>query len=145
MVAPSAGLVETMYGFAQTVKKLHGFGTGPAVRGRPWSSFPAVISAVYTVHVAKLVPWLSVRTSRLPFQVPASVIPPEIVHATVPVFIGSLNVTTRAFVTGTFTAPSTGSVVTIYGLTQIVVKVHGFGALPGTRSRPSFWSLPPVI
>src|SRR5437867_6230412 len=71
--------------------------------------------------------------------------PPEIVKVTVAVFIGSLNVTIIVFVTGTSNAASAGSVVTIYGLMQIVVKDHGFGTGPGARSRPSFTSFPPVI
>ena len=45
-VAPFAGTVEAMYGFAHTVVKDHGFGTGPATSGSPTLSLPAVICAV---------------------------------------------------------------------------------------------------
>src|SRR5438445_592267 len=45
-VALFAGTVEAMYGFAHTVVKDQGFGTGPATSGSPTLSLPAVICAV---------------------------------------------------------------------------------------------------
>ena len=52
-VVAFSGSVETMIGFRQDVKKLHGFGTGPGESGAPVSSEPDVISTVYRVHVVK--------------------------------------------------------------------------------------------
>ena len=109
-VVPSAGSVDAMYGFPQIVVKDHGFGTGPATSGRPTLSLPAVICAVYTVHWANATPWLRVRTDSVPSHAPARLMPPVIVHVTVGVSIGSLNVTTRFASCATLTAASAGVV-----------------------------------
>src|SRR3972149_5544604 len=45
--APSVGFVDTMYGLMQTVRNVHGFGTGPATRFRSsFTSLPVRICAV---------------------------------------------------------------------------------------------------
>src|SRR5207247_11419459 len=49
------------------------------------------------------------------------------------------------WVTWTSEARSAGFVVTMSGLMQIGVKLHGFGTGPAARSRLSFTSFPPVI
>src|SRR3972149_12331247 len=126
--------------------KAHGFGTGPGMRRRPWSSFPAVIVTVYLVHSAKRGEGVRESTVRPPFQAPERVIPGSLnAHRTVLVFIGSLNVTPMTLSKGTLPAPSGGSVLVIFGLKQDVRNVHGFGTGPGTRPNPSSLSLPRVI
>ena len=54
-VAPPTGLVETTYGAASAVVKLHGFGSGPETRAAPPVSSPAVIVTVYVVSSMKSV------------------------------------------------------------------------------------------
>src|SRR2546425_10588522 len=90
-------------------------------------------------------PWVRVRTDSEASHDPDRAMPPLIVHATVVVFIGSLDVTTRFAPWATVTPPSGGPVDWMNGLTHSVVKLHGVGTAPGTRSRLSFWSFPPGI
>ena len=85
---------------------------------------------MYHLHAWKLVVWLRERTSRLPFQLPVSPIPPVTVQVTEVWFIGSLKPTTTTLSIGTSSCPSVGSVVTMYGLMHVVVNVQGFGAVP---------------
>ena len=118
-------------------RKLHGFGTGPATRGRPTKSVPPVISAVYCVHCVNAVVWARVSTVFVGvFHEGMPVMPPLIVHPTEAMFIASLNVTTMFAVRGTPVAPLAGSVVTMNGLIPTLWKLHGFGTGPGTSRFP---------
>ncbi len=91
--------------------------------------------------------WLRVRVSFVGgFQEAVNVIPGSLnVHATVEVFIDSLNVTMTSAASGTPFAASAGSVETMYGLLHAVVKLQGFGTGPATRESPSSTSWPAVI
>ena len=62
------------------------------------------------MQTTNAMPWVRVRTVSEPSQDPVRAMPPLIVHATVVVFIGSLNVTTRFAPWATFTPPSGGPV-----------------------------------
>src|SRR3989442_16044802 len=92
--ARPGGLVGRTPGCVRREKNDQGFGPGPATRGRAWSSWPAVISTVYSVHTTNGATWLNVRTSRFAFHPADKTTPPVIVSVTLPVFIGSFNGTT---------------------------------------------------
>src|SRR3989304_2650645 len=51
--------------------------------------------------------------------------------------MGSWKFTITDWSNGTSVCPLAGIVVSMYGLMQNVEKVHGFGMVPGTRSRPA--------
>src|SRR3989442_12949232 len=99
---------------------------------------------VYPVHWANAIPCVRVRTVSVASQLPVAVIPPLTVHPTEAMVIGSLKETTMSAVWATLMSPDAGSVLSTNGFTHSVVKDHGFGTVPGTRSRLSFWPFRPV-
>src|SRR5438445_5488144 len=122
------------------VVNVHGFGTGPATSALPSTSFPWICT-VYAVHTANGLVCVRVRTV-FPFvRDPDRAMFGKIVHARLGGgFIGSLNVTTIAAVSGTPVAAFAGFVDRICGDTQTALNVHGFGLEPVTLIR-----FPPVV
>jgi hypothetical protein len=125
-----------MYGFGHAVENVQGFGTGPGTSGSPLLSWAAVIWTVYAMQAENGTAWLRVRIVSVGFQVGVRVMAGVIVHTTLAVSIGSLNVTVMFAVRGTPTDPSYGSVATMYGFAHAVVNVQGFGTGPGTSGPP---------
>ncbi len=125
--------------------KVHGFGTAPATKSFPAMSFPPVISNVYVVSLEKsLCEYVAVVLPAL-----HTTLHPKgsgvHVNVTEDVFISSLKVTTTSVLNITSMEPFAGDVRLISGgITSSVVKVHGFGTAPATKSLPAK-SFPPVI
>src|SRR2546425_515059 len=138
-VAPSAGTVWMMYGFAHTATNLNGSTTvesiGFGIRGFPVRSVALTVT-VYTPHPVNTPVWVIVNTvSPLDHVSVCPVTVGEIVNERLLLIIASLNVTTTEAPKATPGCTFLGDVDTMYGLSQNERKVHGFGTGPGTRAR----------
>src|SRR3990170_1998024 len=112
------------------VEKDQGFGTGPGASGFASRSSPTAVTR-YDVHSANITECVSVRTVSLPDHQSEIPTPGATATVTVPMSIGSLNVSTIGASRGTRASPSTGSVDATYGGVQIVRNDHGVGTGPG--------------
>src|SRR2546428_109156 len=144
---PSAGFVDRIRGGIPAVRKRHGFGAGPAIKGLPSTSVPWIS----TVFGPQLNGTGCVRVrSMLPgSNDPLKVIVGLIDHVTLPGFIASLNCTVMFAVGLALVSPSGGKVTTMKGLEHAIVNFQGCGAcsmcFPGNRSSPSSASFPLVM
>src|SRR5437867_535809 len=136
-----------MYGkdTMQNVVNDHGSGTlGPGIRRAcPSSPLPST-KMLYAVQFWKSVVCVRVSVWLLFDHVRVSAMFGVGFTTTVGGAIGSLNCTTIGLASGTRVSESFGSVDVMYGDTQIVEKLHGFGARPFTSGKPATL-LPAVI